>query len=136
VNPSKKELLDIATTSAQSWDAKGRAVRFSIDLKNKKVYAWNVNLFHRDAANELRLRDENVIQGVAAQRGNKWIMASADEYQSYHKFKHHQLRWMEMGFMKQGDQIPDLSWADKYIDTKPYWKIRLASKRDLYGMDI
>jgi hypothetical protein len=46
VNPSQKEITDFVKEEIEY-------IRFLIELKNKKVYVWDGDLLHEDAAKEL-----------------------------------------------------------------------------------
>lgn len=106
VNPSKRELKDIAVTS--DWDYRYKNlkfVRFFADF-SKKIFAWNPNTMHGYVAKTLKIDyfSYDVIAGVAKKTGGNWEMYDTDQaIQPEHAKK-------------------DWSWADKYINVTKYIK--------------
>lgn len=86
-------------------------VRFFIDSKNKKIYAWTPEETHYDMSGFIFGSNYGwvtpyIVSGIASKRGGKYIMVDSDQPIGI------QLKWSTL----------DLDWAQKYISTDRYLK--------------
>ena len=106
-NPSSKDFTEVA---------KGGEVRFLVSLPKKKVYIFEPNSFHHDAAFELGLaatqpeylNNSNLLGGVAAKKDGKWITSDMHSF-TFSKTK-----------SKKETLKKNWKWADKYINVTDY----------------
>ena len=114
INPSKKEMLD-ASKQGESFgaDPSGVNIRFTLDMKKKKVYAWSPNITHQtffDSMKQLGYGSSPYgrwLTGTASMRAGKFTMTASDA---------------GVGPMLTKYKPEDFAWADKYINVTDFIK--------------
>ena len=82
VNPSSKEMNDASKNSYVK-----NTLRFTADIKNKKLYVFTSDVLHQYVWRKMIARktgdgrtynDKTLINGIADKKGGKWRMARSD----------------------------------------------------------
>jgi hypothetical protein len=113
--PGKGNIEVFINPSSKDRKVLGDIVRFTLDNKAKKVYAWRYDEAHHvDVSKGIGLKHKfnnpDMLTGAATWSGGKWIFSSSDFLKDFKKMLGSEREFIEELLNN------DWSWANTYID--------------------